>query len=127
MVVRKFACKEDTAAIAYPEPGPRTEQVANRARVRRARGLVYPMHGAGPWARLWNEWISSTFLKSYLDHAMPAGFLPAAREELNILLNIYLLEKALYELGYELNNRPDWLRIPLIGILQLLQTREAAA
>ena len=80
-----------------------------------------------PWARLWNEWISSTFLKSYLDHAMPAGFLPAAREELNILLNIYLLEKALYELGYELNNRPDWLRIPLIGILQLLQTREAAA
>ena len=80
-----------------------------------------------PWARLWNEWIGSTFLKSYLDHAMPAGFLPAAREELNILLNIYLLEKALYELGYELNNRPDWLRIPLIGILQLLQTREAAA
>jgi maltose alpha-D-glucosyltransferase/alpha-amylase len=80
-----------------------------------------------PWARLWNVWISSTFLKSYLDHAMPAGFLPTAREELDILLNIYLLEKALYELGYELNNRPDWLRIPLTGILQLLQTREAAA
>jgi len=80
-----------------------------------------------PWARLWNVWISSTFLNSYLDHAMPAGFLPTDREGLNILLNIYLLEKALYELGYELNNRPDWLRIPMIGILQLLQTREAAA
>ena len=72
-------------------------------------------------------WISSTFLKSYLDHAMPAGFLPTDRQGLNILLNIYLLEKALYELGYELNNRPDWLRIPMIGILQLLQTQEAAA
>ena len=55
------------------------------------------------------------------------GFLPEDREELNILLNIYLLEKALYELGYELNNRPDWVRIPLIGILQLLHTAEKAA
>ena len=46
---------------------------------------------------------------------------------MNILLDVYLLEKALYELGYELNNRPDWVRIPLAGILQLLQSPEAAA
>ena len=46
---------------------------------------------------------------------------------MNILLSIYLFDKALYELGYELNNRPDWLRIPMIGVLQLLQTQEAAA
>jgi len=56
-----------------------------------------------------------------LEYAMPAGFLPENREELKILLNIYLLEKALYELGYELNNRPDWVKIPLIGVLQLLE------
>jgi maltose alpha-D-glucosyltransferase/alpha-amylase len=80
-----------------------------------------------PWARLWNVWICSTFLESYVEHATPGGFMPAAREELNILLNIYLLEKALYELGYELNNRPDWVRIPVIGILQLLEAPEAAA
>lgn len=79
-----------------------------------------------PWARLWNVWVSTIFLQSYLQHAMPAGFLPIDREELNILLNIYLLEKALYELGYELNNRPDWVRIPLIGIIQLVETSEAA-
>ena len=78
-----------------------------------------------PWARLWNVWVSATFLNSYLEYAAPGGFLPANREELNILLNVYLFEKALYELGYELNNRPDWVRIPLIGILQLLQTPEA--
>ena len=81
--------------------------------------------GLEPWARLWNVWVSSTFLNSYLEHAAPGQFLPENREELNILLNIYLFEKALYELGYELNNRPDWVRIPLTGILQLLQTAEA--
>jgi maltose alpha-D-glucosyltransferase/alpha-amylase len=79
-----------------------------------------------PWARVWNIWISTTFLNSYLDHASGGGFLPANRDELNILLNTYLLEKALYELGYELNNRPDWVRIPIAGILQLLQSTEEA-
>src|SRR5262245_17151216 len=54
-----------------------------------------------PWARAWNVWICSTYLNSYLAHATTGGFVPATREELNILLNVYLLEKALYELGYE--------------------------
>jgi maltose alpha-D-glucosyltransferase / alpha-amylase len=81
--------------------------------------------GLEPWARLWNVWVCSTFLNSYLEHAAKGDFLPVEREELDILLNIYLFEKALYELGYELNNRPDWLRIPLTGILQLLQKPEA--
>jgi maltose alpha-D-glucosyltransferase/alpha-amylase len=79
-----------------------------------------------PSARLWNVWIGSTFLNSYLKHAEPGGFAPSTREELNILLNVYLLEKALYELGYEMNNRPDWVRIPLAGIIQLLQSPEPA-
>jgi maltose alpha-D-glucosyltransferase/alpha-amylase len=37
------------------------------------------------------------------------------------LLNGYLLQKAMYELGYELNHRPDWVRIPLAGINQILE------
>jgi predicted trehalose synthase len=40
--------------------------------------------------------------------------------ELRTLLDVYTLEKALYEISYELNNRPDWVRIPLNGILRLL-------
>jgi maltose alpha-D-glucosyltransferase/alpha-amylase len=79
-----------------------------------------------PWARIWNVWICSTFLNSYLQHVQTGTFLPNNRDELNTLLNVYLFEKALYELGYELNNRPDWVRIPLTGILQLLQSPEAA-
>jgi maltose alpha-D-glucosyltransferase / alpha-amylase len=74
------------------------------------------------WARVWNIWVSKTFLESYIEHAAAGGFLPSERDEIDILLNIYLLEKALYELGYELNNRPDWIQIPLTGILQLLET-----
>ena len=47
-------------------------------------------------------------------------FLPGSQEELRTLIDMYLLEKAIYEMGYELNNRPDWMRIPLEGIQQLL-------
>ena len=38
-----------------------------------------------------------------------------------LLLGVFMLEKAVYELGYEMNNRPDWLIVPLMGILELLQ------
>lgn len=73
------------------------------------------------WARFWYLWVSAVFLKAYLAAAAQAPFLPAAREELQIMLDAHLLEKAVYELGYELNNRPDWVQIPLRGILELLE------
>jgi len=75
------------------------------------------------WARFWTQWTSSAFLKSYLEIAGQGSFLPTAREELLVLLDAYLLDKAVYELGYELNNRPDWVQVPLKGILQLLEAR----
>src|SRR5262245_32894258 len=73
-----------------------------------------------PWARFWYLWVSAVFLKTYREVASQMAFLPRAREELQVLLDAYLLQKAVYELGYELNNRPDWVRVPLRGILQLL-------
>jgi maltose alpha-D-glucosyltransferase/alpha-amylase len=72
------------------------------------------------WARLWQQWVSATYLRAYCERAGAASFMPATREELRVMLEAYLLEKAVYELGYELNNRPDWLRIPLQGIRQLI-------
>jgi maltose alpha-D-glucosyltransferase / alpha-amylase len=77
-----------------------------------------------PWARCWVLWVSSRFLKAYLEGAARGPFLPRTREELSVLLNVYLLEKAVYELGYELNHRPDWVRIPVRGILHFLETWE---
>jgi maltose alpha-D-glucosyltransferase/alpha-amylase len=73
------------------------------------------------WATFWSAWTSASFLQTYLEAAQPGGFLPADRTQARTLLAAYLLEKALYELRYELNNRPSWVKIPLEGILQLLQ------
>ncbi len=74
------------------------------------------------WANFWYVWVSAVFVRAYLDTVSQSPLLSQTRDELQILLDAYLLEKALYELGYELNNRPDWIRIPLLGILQLLET-----
>jgi maltose alpha-D-glucosyltransferase / alpha-amylase len=73
-----------------------------------------------PWATLWQKWSSWAFLKAYLGTAGEAPFVPRSREELRVLLNAFLMEKAVYEVGYELNNRPAWLRLPLHGIEQIL-------
>jgi maltose alpha-D-glucosyltransferase/alpha-amylase len=73
-----------------------------------------------PWVEFWSGWVSIQFLRSYLEHAGPGGFLPESGDDLALLLDVFLLEKAAYELEYELNNRPDWLRVPLSGMLRLL-------
>jgi maltose alpha-D-glucosyltransferase / alpha-amylase len=73
-----------------------------------------------PWAHFWYIWVGVAFLKAYLAVAQDQPFLPKDPLELQVLLEAYLLEKAVYELGYELNNRPDWLKVPLRGLLQLL-------
>ena len=59
-----------------------------------------------PWIRLWYVWVSAAFLKAYFTVTDQGTFLPKAREELQVLLDAYLLEKALYELRYELNVAP---------------------
>ncbi len=74
-----------------------------------------------PWADLWYKYVAVAFLRSYLEAAGNAPFMPKEQEESNVLLRTFLLEKAVYELGYELNNRPDWLVIPINGIKQLLE------
>lgn len=72
-------------------------------------------------AQYWQTWVSATFLKAYLRTSGSASSLPRSREELAVLLDVYVITKAVYELGYELNNRPHWLRIPLQGVSKLLE------
>ena len=72
-----------------------------------------------PWATLWETWVSAAFLRGYLAATHGGAFLPSKPQTLETLLQAYVVDKALYELGYELNNRPEWIHIPLAGMLQL--------
>jgi maltose alpha-D-glucosyltransferase/alpha-amylase len=73
------------------------------------------------WALLWQRWVSVAFVDSYLS-TVDAELLPSNPNDLSVLLNAYLIEKALYELIYELNHRPDWVVIPMLGLLELLDS-----
>ncbi len=71
-------------------------------------------------AERWAAWTSIAFLQGYLPVAQPTGILPATERELGISLRAHVLEKACYELRYELGNRPEWVHLPLLGLLSLL-------
>jgi maltose alpha-D-glucosyltransferase/alpha-amylase len=73
-----------------------------------------------PWARYWGEWSTVAFLKSYLETANEAIFLPTSQEDLAVMLDAYRLDKAMYEIRYELDNRPGWVKIPLKGVLDMM-------
>jgi maltose alpha-D-glucosyltransferase/alpha-amylase len=75
----------------------------------------------GGSAAYWQKWVSVAFLRKYLEVAGEASFIPRNRSEFTLLLDVFLIDKAIYELGYELNNRPAWVRTPLDGISQLLK------
>jgi maltose alpha-D-glucosyltransferase/alpha-amylase len=68
-----------------------------------------------------------SYLSGYFDVTRQSGLLPKTREELDLLMNILLLDKAIYELRYELDNRPDWVAVPIEGILELIKTKAAVS
>jgi maltose alpha-D-glucosyltransferase/alpha-amylase len=73
-----------------------------------------------PTAEEWSRAAGERFLSEYFAECGGASFLPAQEEQRRALLKIYLLAKAVYELGYELNNRPNWVGLPAEGLLRLL-------
>jgi maltose alpha-D-glucosyltransferase/alpha-amylase len=73
-----------------------------------------------PRARAWLQQVSAAFLHEYRTTAGRAVFLPPDPGDFTALLNAFMLGKAFFELAYELNNRPDWVRIPLQGVLELI-------
>jgi maltose alpha-D-glucosyltransferase/alpha-amylase len=119
---------------------PLTERRLKRSPLRDVAGMIRSFHYAAynsllkpavaikyedvqklePWALIWYKYIAGVFLDSYLETAKEAAFIPKDREELDVMLRAYLMEKAIYELGYELNNRPDWAVISMKGIRELI-------
>ncbi|MBD3391392.1 MAG: maltose alpha-D-glucosyltransferase [Chitinivibrionales bacterium] len=77
-----------------------------------------------PWIDPWYELCKRVFLHEYLRRAEGAPFIPKKLRDLHVLLDVFTMEKAVYELGYELNNRPQWVVIPLKGIKNVLSSPE---
>ena len=74
-----------------------------------------------PWAVLWENSASAVFLQGYMEAVFARPELVPKAAAARTLLSALLLEKAFYELLYELNNRPAWISIPLTGLLNLLR------
>ncbi|MHB1245327.1 MAG: maltose alpha-D-glucosyltransferase [Sulfuriferula sp.] len=72
-----------------------------------------------PYVRAWEAEAARVFLEAYQE-AVRGTNLYANSQSLRSLLDLFLLEKAFYELRYELDHRPDWVSIPMHGILELL-------
>ena len=89
-------------------------------RTRAGSGALRPedVPALQPWGRFWRTWVGSAFLRAYLRSA--EGLVPAARADLELLFHFLLLEKSVYELHYELDNRPTWVHMPLRGVLDLV-------
>ena len=92
----------------------------------RERGLLSDVARAEGWLRFWYGWVAAVFLQGYLQELAGTALLPSDPAQLAILLEAYLMDKAIYEIRYELGHRPDWLAIPLRGVLELLRAQEGA-
>ncbi|MBI4495055.1 MAG: putative maltokinase [Chloroflexi bacterium] len=73
------------------------------------------------WAEAWEEVVAEVFLRGYCQEVAGRGLVPESPDELLRLARFFQVAKAFYELNYELNNRPDWVEIPLQGLERLLQ------
>ncbi|MBL9018416.1 MAG: maltose alpha-D-glucosyltransferase [Myxococcales bacterium] len=121
------------------EPGrPLTQRRFKRAALRDVAGMLRSLRYASAaavrdgkhrtadaaqlevWGRAWSSWTSAAFLAGYLEAAQGSRLVPKADADLELLLEFFLLEKCVYEIGYELNNRPDWVDIPMGALLELL-------
>jgi len=79
-----------------------------------------------PWARAWESSTSASFLDGYLRTAEGAVFMPSSSDQFRRALELFVLNKAIYELHYEMNNRPQWAALPLRGVMQILESGTAA-
>jgi maltose alpha-D-glucosyltransferase / alpha-amylase len=72
--------------------------------------------------KLWHERVCAAFLNGYFKAGKGAPILPTGKQETQLLLETYLLQKAFYELMYEINHRPAWVLVPILGILELISS-----
>ncbi len=92
---------------------------ANTALASAKREAAEAAHLA-PWTEAWEQCARTAFLDGYISTTQGTAFVPKDPALFHTAVAVFELEKALYELHYELNNRPDWLPIPLHGIQRVI-------
>lgn len=97
----------------------RSFHYAGATALRRGRARPVDIQMLEKWVDVFVKMVSSVYLEAYLGAAGSASFIPSAREDIGMLLDFYMTEKCIYEVGYEIHNRPDWLEIPLRGLLDI--------
>lgn len=120
---RKAPAARDIAGVV------RSIDYSTTSALERALKIAPDEHG-GVAAALhsWRERAITTFLASYREHMSNPRLWPAEERAANQLLDVFLLEKAFYEIEYEIAYRPDWVRVPLAGALRILsQASEVTA
>ena len=91
----------------------------SEAALRDGRLRVEDVAQVAPWAHAWTDWVSAAFLRGYLDTLRGGPLLPPNPIDVAQLIDFYLLEKCVAEIGYELDHRNEWLEIPMRGLLAL--------
>ncbi|HUS27092.1 MAG TPA: putative maltokinase, partial [Kofleriaceae bacterium] len=99
----------------------RSLEYASAAALRDGRHRPEDMPVLSVWARAWTEWVSASFLGGYLDRVAGTKLIPPNDADTEQLLRFFMFEKVIYEIGYELDNRPEWVEIPMRGLLTLLK------
>jgi maltose alpha-D-glucosyltransferase/alpha-amylase len=77
---------------------------------------------ARPWALHWKTWASASFLQAYLTATAGRPFVPAERDQIAVLFEAFVLERALYHLRTELEHPSGAVMVPLLGIAHILET-----
>jgi maltose alpha-D-glucosyltransferase / alpha-amylase len=78
------------------------------------------------WARFWSRWVGATFYLAYRRAVGTSSFLPPNETDLQLMTDAYLMRKAIYELGKDLDHRPAWVAVPCEAILELVAPVERA-
>jgi len=114
------------------EPGrPVSERGRTSSPMRDVAGMLRSIHYASmvvglerhedglEQSRAWERHNRAAFLDAYLPAASAAGLVPGNKESLDVILGAFEMEKAIYEVGYEVAHRPDWVGIPMSAVARL--------
>ncbi len=94
---------------------------ADAAELRRESRADAPLETAQHVLAVWESNATRAFLAGYRKGSAGIASVPSDPASLHAMLDLFMIEKAIYELRYELDNRPDWLAIPIRGLLELAQ------